>query len=118
MNKELINHWGSLLQSVFPNGTEFEVSPIESYFQAKASWKIGSEPDRPNKMSKTILITIPKEIADDYENKNDTQKQSDDIRLCEFVKSNLANHDPDHNNLRDIPPPVVEWVAGSNVLNS
>jgi hypothetical protein len=118
MNKELINHWESLLQPVFPKGTEFEITPNTSDFRAKVSWKIGTEPDRPNKMSKTIFIIVPDEIADDYSNKNDAKRQSDDIRLYEFVKSNLANHDPDHDNPRDVPPPALEWIAGSEVLNS
>jgi len=118
MNTELKNHWGRLLQTVFPDETEFKVDPNALDFRARASWKVGTDPDRPNKMSKTILIIVLAETADDYANKNDAQQQSDDMRLQEFVKLNLANHDPDHDNQREVSPPVVEWVAGSNVLNS
>ena len=118
MNNELRNHWKSLLQPVFPAGTIFDVDPNTSDFRAEVRWKVGTDPDRPNKMSKTIFIIVPREAASDYANKNDAQRQSDDIKLLEFVKSKLVNHDPDHDNPKDMKPPKVEWLAGSNVLNS
>jgi len=119
MKIELKNHWKSLLQTVFQDGTDFDVvDPDASYFRAKVRWKVGTDPDRPNKMSKTIIITVPREAASDYANKNDDQRRSDDTKLREFVKSKLANHDPDHDNPKDSKPPKVEWLAGSNVLNS
>ncbi len=119
MNYELRNHWKSLLQPAFPDGTDFDVvDPDASNFRAEVRWKVGTDPDRPNKMSKTIFIIVPREAASDYANKNDAQRQSDDIKLLEFVKSNLANHDPDYDNRKRVVPPKVEWLAGSNVLNS
>ena len=118
VNNELRNHWGSLLRPVFPDGTDFDVDPNASDFRAEARWKVGTDPDRPNKMSKTIFIIVPVETARDYANKTDAQRQSDDNKLLEFVKSQLASHDPDHDNPKEGLPPAVKWVAGSNVLNS
>ncbi len=119
MNYELRNHWKSLLQPVFPDGTDFDVvDPYTSYFRAEVRWKLGTDPDRPNKMSKTIFIIVPGEIENDYANKNDARRQSDDMRLLEFAKSNLANHDPDYDDPKGVKPPEVKWVADSNVLNS
>jgi len=54
----------------------------------------------------------------DYANKNDTQRQSDDMKLLKFVESNFDNHNPDYDSLKGVQPPEVKWVAGSNVLNS
>ncbi len=118
MNNELRNHWKSLLQPVFPVGTEVDVDPNTSDFRAEVRWKVGTDPDRPNKMSKSIFIIVPSETENDYANKNDTQRQSDDMKLLKFVESNLDNHDPDYDVPKGVKPPEIEWVAGSTVLNS
>ena len=119
MNNELRNHWQSLLQPLFPDGAKIKVpNPEASDFLAKVFWSIESDPDRPNKMSKTIRIIVTDEAESDYLNKNDAQQQSDDMKLQEFIESRLAIHDPNHDNPREIDPPEVEWVAGSNILNS
>ncbi len=60
MNIELKNHWKSLLQPVFQDGTDFDVvDPDASYFRAEVRWKVGTDPDRPNKMSKPFLSLCP-----------------------------------------------------------
>ncbi len=119
MNNELRIHWQSLLQPLFPNGAKFKVpNPAASEFQAKVFWNIESDPDRPNKMSKTIRIIVTAEAESDYLNKNDARQQSDDMRLQEFIRSNLARHDPDHDEPRKNDPPEVKWTAGVNILNS
>ena len=118
MNNELRNHWNSLLQPVFPAGTKFDVDLNTSDFRAEVRWKVGTDPDRPNKMSKTIFIIVPGETENDYANKNDARRQSDDMKLLGFVESNFDNHNPDYDSLKGVQPPEVKWVAGSNVLNS
>ena len=118
MNNELRNHWKSLLQPVFPVGTKFDVDPNTSDFRAEVRWKVGTDPDRPNKMSKTIFIIVPGETENDYANKNDARRQSDDMKLLEFVKSNFDNHVPDYDVPKGVKPLEVKWVADSNVLNS
>ncbi len=118
VNNELKDHWASLLRPVFPDGTDFDIDLGASDFRAKARWKVGTDLDRPNKMSKTIFIIVPVETARDYENKSDTQRQADDGKLRDFVVSKLANHDPDHDTQKGEPPPTVKWFADASVLNS
>jgi len=119
MDIELINRWRSLLQPAFQDGTDFDVvNADESEFRARVRWEVGTDPDRPNKMSRTIFIIVPGETENDYANKNDARRQSDDMKLLEFVESNFDIHDPDCDSLKGVKPPEVKWVAGSNVLNS
>ncbi len=112
------DHWERLLRPVFPAAAQFDVDANSSDFRAEVRWKVETDPERPNKMSKTIFVVVPVEQARDYENKSDKQRESDDRKLREFVVSQLAKHDPDHDKPKDAIPPEVEWVAGSSVLNS
>ena len=118
VSNDLRDHWESLLLPVFPDGTDFDIDANTSDFRAKVRWKVGTDPDRPNKMSKTIFIIVSAEAASSYANKNDAQRQADDGKLRDFVEANLARHDPDHDTPKEVAPPAVEWIAGSSVLNS
>ncbi len=118
VSNDLRDHWESLLLPVFPDGTDFNIAANASDFRAEVRWKVGTDPDRPNKMSKTIYIVVEVETAHDYENKTDAQRKADDGKLRDFVVSKLANHDPDHDTPKAAPPPTVEWIAGSSLLNS
>jgi len=118
MNDDLRNHWEGLLKPIFPDGAEINCDRRSSDFRVRVSWRLETDPERTKKRSKTILVIVPDQVADDYSNKNDEQRNSDDMKLKEFVSSNLSDHNPDHDCSIQQSPPVVEWVAGSNVLNS
>jgi len=118
MNDDLRNHWEGLLKPIFPDRSKIKCDRSSSDFRVRVSWKLGNDPERPNKMSKTILVIVPDEVADDYSNKNDAQRNFDDMKLKEFVSSGLSDHDPDPDHAIGQSPPVVEWIAGSNILNS
>lgn len=118
VSNDLRDHWESLLLPVFPDGTDFDIVANASDFRAEVRWKVGTDPDRPNKMSKTIFIIVSAEAASSYANKNDAQRQADDGKLRDFVEANFARHDPDYDTPKGVAPPAVEWIAGSSVLNS
>jgi hypothetical protein len=97
MNEDLRHHWEALLNPLFSAGSEIEIDSNAPDFRLRASWKLGTDPNRPNKMSKIIIVLVPAEVADDYSNKNDAQQKSDDEKLLRFVRDSLSNHDPDRN---------------------
>lgn len=111
-------HWEKLLRRSFPNGADLKVDPTSSDFKARVSWKVGTDPVRPNKISKLILVVVPGETADDYGNKPAERRKSDDLQLQKFIQAKLATHDPDHHRPKSVSPPEVQWVACSDVLNS
>ena len=111
-------HWEGLLKPLFPDGSEFKVHEASPDFKATISWKLGTDRSRPNKRSKVIVVVVSAEAVDDYRNKPAGRQHSDDEKLKRFIQAQLAKHDPNHNNAQDVPPPEVQWVAGSNILDS
>ncbi len=81
------------------------------------SWKLGTDQSRPSKRAKRIRIIIPWETVYDYQNKSERQRKNDDEKLMQFIRSNLENFEPNHDNPM-VGPPEVKWIAGPRVLNS
>ena len=118
VDQKLRNHWDSQLRALFRKDAEFSVVELPGRYEVAVSWRINTDPERPNKRSKTIRIVVPEETIDDYENKSDTVRAQDDEKLKQFIAGSLKKFDPNHDAPKDMPCPEVKWVAGSNVLNS
>jgi len=118
MNKELHKHWSDQIRPLFPNDTEFTSCDNIDDFITKASWRLNTDPGRPNKRSRIVKIIIPSTIIDDYENKTTANKQEDDKKLLRCIEHFLKEFDPDHDTPYEEPTPVFDFVIGGNVLNS
>lgn len=118
MDKKLQDNWNSMLRVFFPEDAEFNTVEHPDRYEATVSWRINTDPERPNKRSQTIRIVVSEEAVDDYKNKSDKVRARDDNKLKQFIVDNLKKFDPDHDTPKEMPCPVVKWVAGSDVLNS
>lgn len=124
MDRKLQDHWSELIRPLFRHDADFKVQNFEKVknfekdFEVEVSWKLGIDPSRPSKRSKKIRIIIPFDTVDDYQNKSRRQQENDDRKLIQFIKLNIQNFEPDHDNPTGMEPPEVKWIAGSNVLNS
>jgi hypothetical protein len=56
----------AVAERVFPTGTRLITLPGEAEFVLLASWKLGTDPMRPNKRSKTVRIGISPEALEEY----------------------------------------------------
>ncbi|MCK9375964.1 MAG: hypothetical protein M0P73_07430 [Syntrophobacterales bacterium] len=118
MDRELKNHWSNLIRPLFKQGADLRVRDSIDYYEVVVSWKLGTDSSRPSKRSKRMRIVVPWETVTDYQNKKKLQQKNDDKKLVQFIKANLENFDPNHDNPIEVGPPEVVWVAGSGVLNS
>lgn len=118
MNEELRRRWSDLIRPLFRYDAEFSINALSGDFRVSVSWNLGTDPSRPKKRSKTITILVPREAIDDYQNKSEEKRKRDDVKLRQFIENNLKYLDPHHNHPREQPPPEVQWIAGSNILNA
>jgi hypothetical protein len=54
------------IKTAMPANAEMRVVPEVGAFNVGVSWKLNDDPDRPNKMSKTISICVSHEAAQDF----------------------------------------------------
>lgn len=118
MDEELREFWKEEIQRELPADARLTPIPREDRFEVTVGWKIKSDPERPNKPSKTIRIIVPQEAVDDYQRKSTLAKANDDEKLCNFVREKMKTFDPEHESSYGTPPPEVMWVADTNVLDS
>jgi hypothetical protein len=99
------------IQEIMPEGCEITDTMISAGYDIRISWLLHDDPERPNKRSKTILVSIDKECISDMEALNDEQSKEAIERFRRWLETMYREHDPSNNNSRDAEPPLVKWVV-------
>lgn len=99
-----------------PADAHVDISSSESRFFVSVAWRLNDDPDRPNKMSKTISIHVTHEAAQDFASAPEHIQAQVSSRIDRFLRTNLASFDPRHDTPRDKAPPVVRWDITTSTL--
>lgn len=119
MDRKIHEHWLNLICPLFRKDAYLSVLDLKEDYEVLVSWKLGTDPSRPSKRSKTIRIIVSEEAVEDYLKKSESKRENDDEKLVQFIKSNLENFDPNHDNPMHLPrPEAPPWIAGRDILNS
>lgn len=106
-----------IIASVMPADAEINEMPADDSFALEVRWRLNNDPDRPNKKSKTIRISVSREAATDFADLSDANQVAAYERIAQFLATKLARYDPNHNAPKYEPPPVEVWLVGTNVLH-
>lgn len=104
------------IRAAMPGSAEIRVIPGINSLNVGVSWKLNDDPERPNKMSKTISICVSHDAAEDFASASAANQGAAYRRVSEFLSAKLAQFDPQHNVPRDESPPVEKWVITSAVV--
>lgn len=80
------------------------------------SWKLETDPRRPDKRSKTIRLVLEEEALTEYAAAPPGQREMGDARLKQHLTDQLRRFDPDHRAAFGHEPPVVLWTIGAVTL--
>jgi hypothetical protein len=80
------------------------------------SWRLGTDPERPSKRSKTIRLVVEEEALLDYADAQKGHRQMADARLQEHLTEQLMRFYPDHGASFGQEPPIVLWTIGTVTL--
>ena len=105
-----------VIKAVMPQNAEIRLIPGTEDLKVDVSWKLNNDPERPNKMSKTILICVSHEAAQDFASIAASHESTAYRCVTTFLSSKIAAFDPQHNAPRDEVPPIEKWVINSKVL--
>jgi len=104
------------ITNAMPNDALVKVIEKIGDFHVGVSWKLNDDPERPNKMSKTILIIVSHEAAEDYSSAMSHDQEKAFERLDSFLSQKLSSFDPTHNARRNEPSPVEKWIITSDIF--
>jgi hypothetical protein len=105
------------ISEAMPENAEIRVISGAESLNVGVSWRLNDDPERPNKMSKTIMICLSKEAAQDFASALQANQADVYRRVSSFLHQRLASFDPTHNAPKDQTPPVERWVIDTNVVN-
>lgn len=104
------------IKAAMPPNAKIQVVPGIEAFNVCVSWKLNDDPNRPNKMSKTISICVSHEAAQDFASASAVDQGYTFHRVMAFLTAKLATFDPKHNAPKHEAPPVEQWVISSEVV--
>jgi hypothetical protein len=104
------------IRAAMPASAEIRVVPAINALNVGVSWKLNDDPERQNKMSKTIWICVSHEAVQDFASASAADQGAAYRRVSEFLSKKLAQFDPQHDAPRHEPPSVEKWVITSTVL--
>ena len=111
MTKPFVNQWIELIRPIFPPEASFEVDEGDDTI-LRIDWKLGNDPERPNKRSRLIRITISREAIEDCQDFNEAG-----MKFQKIIETRFASLNPDHNHARIVSPPIEEWIISTFDLN-
>lgn len=104
-------------KSAMPSSAAITVVPGSGALDIEIAWKLNDDPERPNKMSKTIRICVSKEAEEDFSKASNANQNNVYQRVFDFLSEKLAHFDPTHSVQRCEPPPVEQWIIDTQLIN-
>ena len=117
MDQHQRDEWRELVIFAFSSDADVNVNPYADDFEAEASWPIPTA-ECPNKRSKTVNLVISQEAVRDWLEKDESRRERDKQKVEKWIRNKLESFDDGHEVPRDQPPPQVDWIIGTEVLNS
>jgi hypothetical protein len=107
-----------LLRGRFPHDSRINHSYRDNDLEIGVSWPLHTDPDRPNKESRTVIIKIPREVIGDYLNVPDPKtRRSAERQMVVYVGNKLKTFNPEHNEpLGKTPTPEI-WLVPSQLFH-
>jgi hypothetical protein len=107
----------AVAERIFPRGARLIAPPGDGEYVLLASWKLGTDPKRPNKRSKTVRVAVSEEAIADYARGANGQRDYSDARFEAILRSKLAGLDPSHDAPPGSEPPIEKWTINTIELN-
>jgi hypothetical protein len=105
-----------IIKATMPGDAEIQVVSGVGALNIGVSWKLNDDPERPNKMSKTIRICVSHEAAQDLNSAAQHQQTSALRRVSYFLAQKFSQFDPRHDTPKNLPPPVETWIIDTKVI--
>ena len=113
---EARDYYAELLRPAFPDGADLQSLPKHGNLWIRVSWKLGTDPNRPNKSSKIIQVKISEEALHDYLYSSDFASVEE--VMFQFVSTKVRSFIPEHDSPYGSTPPVEEWKVRTKLFQA
>jgi hypothetical protein len=102
------DYW-RFVKAVFPSHAEFAFFTRDGDLHMRVSWELGTDPERPHKSSRIIIIRITHEALADYIYIDDSLRHIAEQKLVRYLRDKLRSFNPEHSKSWSETPPIEEW---------
>lgn len=106
-----VDRWVEIAQMVFPDGAQITHPPAGESVWLRVRWKIGNDPNRPQKPAKGINVYFTREFCKTYESLDGGHQSDWDQKVRELLTGKYANFVADHSAPHGAPIPVESWFV-------
>jgi hypothetical protein len=99
-----------LLAPLFPKEVDFRHVYTSDRVRFDVSWKLTSDPNRPNKRSRKIIVIVSEETLEDYEDGDDAARRRIEKKMVGDITKRLREFNPEHNTPYGQLEPEEQWV--------
>lgn len=111
MSTAQVQLWLEIARSVFPDGAQITHPPAGESVWLKVRWKLGTDPQRPQKPARSINIYFTREFCKTYASL-DAQRQSEwDEKVRGLLAGKFAAFNPEHDAPHGAPVPGESWFV-------
>jgi len=110
------NDYWRFVKELFPKKANFVFFDRDGDLHIRVSWHLGTDPHRPNKSSRIIIIRISREVLDDYIYIDEPRQHVAERQLVTYLKDRLRSYNPEHTKSPYETPPVEEWRVTTNLF--
>ncbi len=118
MNREIAEHFVDLVTRTLPKHADIVRADQDGDLRLVIDWRLGTDPRRTNKRSKSIELRISEEAISDYVNSDEQRRRSADANLTKHLKGKLASFDAEHKAPPEVVPPRERWIVSSGIINT
>jgi hypothetical protein len=115
--KDFSAHFRKLLEHELPEDPRILIPSGGPDLMILATWRLTSDPARPNKRSRMLRIAISEEALEDYARGSDGVRLASDERFLSWLRRQLSTFDPDHDSPLGVEPPATSWPVSTLDLN-
>ena len=118
MMKDFSAHFRQIAERLLPEHARVLMPGGGADLIVLVTWRINTDPGRPNKHSRMIRIVISEEAIEDYAAGSDGSRLASDVRFSTWLRQNLVAFNPNHEAPLGVDPPPVTWQMSTLDLNA
>ncbi|MDA3790326.1 MAG: hypothetical protein PF503_17765 [Desulfobacula sp.] len=111
MENSFIQDWIDQIKPLFPSNAKI-ILHDEGNVSIKVWWKLGTDPNRPQKRSRILKIIISSEAIADCNNPINAGK-----KVKAIIENKMLSFDPEHNESADASTPIDALVISTLDIN-
>ena len=111
MSTAQVDRWVDIARTVFPDDAQITPPPAGESVWLRVRWKIGTDPQRPQKPARGVNIYFTREFCKAFESLEAARQTDWETKVQQLLASKYGSFNPEHNAPHGAPMPAESWYV-------